>query len=106
MAIFSAVSKLPEMAMLTSTNCPAETDTAVVEEQLVVEPLIEQLIDVLLSVKLLPSRSVNVSVTPVPGAASVAIIILVMEQAVGTMDITEPVSVVDRTVGLVTLKNS
>ena len=44
--------------------------------------------------------------TPVPGAASVAIIILVMEQAVGTMDITEPVSVVESTVGLVTLKNS
>ena len=89
--------------MTRSTNWPAVIDTAVDEEHDVVLPLIEQLIDELLSVKLLPVRSVKVWVMPVPGAESTAIMSLLVVHDVGTMDITLAVSAPVTSVGLVRL---
>ena len=67
-------------------------------------PLIEQLIDELLSVKLLPVRTVNVSVMPVPGGLSTATTNLFVVQAVGTIDMTLALSLPPTTDGLVRLR--
>jgi len=94
---------LPEITSDTSMNWPAVMETPVDEEHDVPFPLMEQLIDELLSVKLLPVRTVNVCVTPVPGAVSTATNNLFVVHAVGTIDMTLAFSVTPTTVGLVKL---
>ena len=103
-ATFAADRMVPDIAIDTSMNWPAEIETPVVEEHDVPFPLIEQLIAEFVSVKLLPVRMVNVSVTPVPGAVSTATKNLFVVHAVGTMDMTLALSVPPTTVGLVRLK--
>jgi hypothetical protein len=102
-ATFCEISKLPEIDIYMSTNCPAVIDTELVDEHEVEFPLIEQDIEELLRVKLLPVRSVTTSETPVPGELSTATAILVIEHDVGTMDIRFADSVV-LTLDFVTLK--
>jgi hypothetical protein len=75
-----------------------------VEEHVVPLPAIEQLIDELVSVKLLPVRSVNVSVMPVPGGLSTATTNLFVVHEVGTIDMTLALSLPPTTDGLVRLK--
>ena len=97
-------SKLLESAIDTSTNWPAVIETAVVEEHVVALPAIEQLIEELVSEKLLPVRTVNVSVMPVPGGLSTATTNLFVVQEVGTIDMTLALSLPPTTDGLVRLK--
>jgi hypothetical protein len=75
-----------------------------VEEHVVALPAIEQLIDELVSVKLLPVRTVNVSVMPVPGGLSTATTNLFVVHAVGTIDMTLALSEPPTTDGFVRLK--
>src|SRR5579871_2953230 len=92
MATFCVMVRESEMVISTSTNCPAEMLTPVVEEQDVALPEMEQLMEELLRVKLLPVRTVKVSVMPVPGAVSTAIMNLVVVQARGTRVMTPATS--------------